>query len=114
MTVFGTVILPNIASRGSPPARCSAFITSWDEITVTLFITSPAVVTLPRRIWTRIADSIDPALAAIAAVLLLATMTVLIVQRLLAGRGQDARDRRPISPIHLIIEKGIPMSQAPQ
>jgi putative spermidine/putrescine transport system permease protein len=83
-TIFGRVILPNIAP-GLAAGAFLAFITSWDEITVTLFITARRFVTLPRRIYTSITDSIDPALAAIAAVLLIATMAVLMGQSLLSG-----------------------------
>ncbi|MBS3652136.1 ABC transporter permease subunit [Pseudaminobacter sp. 19-2017] len=89
ITIFGRVILPNIAP-GLAAGAFLAFITSWDEITVTLFITARHFVTLPRRIYTSITDSIDPALAAIAAVLLIATMAVLIAQTLLKGRGARA------------------------
>ena len=42
-----------------------AFITSWDETIVALFVTSRAVTTLPRRIWEGLADNIDPAIAAL-------------------------------------------------
>jgi putative spermidine/putrescine transport system permease protein len=83
-TIFGRVILPNVAP-GLAAGAFLAFITSWDEITVTLFITARRFVTLPRRIYTSITDSIDPALAAIAAVLLIATMAVLIGQSLLSS-----------------------------
>jgi putative spermidine/putrescine transport system permease protein len=76
-TVFLRVVLPNI-KPGLAAGALFAFITSWDEITVTLFITSRAVVTLPRRIWTSIEDSIDPALAAIASVMLAVTVLALV------------------------------------
>jgi putative spermidine/putrescine transport system permease protein len=89
MTIFGRVILPNIAP-GLAAGAFLAFITSWDEITVTLFITARHFVTLPRRIYTSITDSIDPALAAIASVLLIATMAVLIAQSLFSGRRRRA------------------------
>lgn len=92
-TIFGRVILPNIAP-GLGAGAFLAFITSWDEITVTLFITARRFVTLPRRIYTSITDSIDPALAAIAAVLLIATMTVLVAQSLISGRGKAAGSSR--------------------
>ncbi len=92
-TIFGRVILPNIAP-GLAAGAFLAFITSWDEITVTLFITARHFVTLPRRIYTSITDSIDPALAAIAAVLLLSTMTVLIAQSLLSKREKQAGSPR--------------------
>lgn len=93
MTIFGRVILPNIAP-GLAAGAFLAFITSWDEITVTLFITARRFVTLPRRIYTSITDSIDPALAAIAAVLLIATMAVLIAQSLFSGRQKRAGSSR--------------------
>jgi putative spermidine/putrescine transport system permease protein len=85
-TIFLRVIVPNLAS-GIGAGAVLAFITSWDEITVTLFITGRHIVTLPRRIWTSIADSVDPALAAIASVLLLVTLLALLVRVLFFDRG---------------------------
>jgi putative spermidine/putrescine transport system permease protein len=78
-TVFFRVILPNV-TPGIAAGAVFAFVTSWDEITVTLFITSRAVETLPRRIFTGIADSVDPALAAISAVLLAVTVLALLAR----------------------------------
>ncbi|MDQ0393379.1 ABC transporter permease [Labrys monachus] len=92
-TIFARVILPNLAS-GIGAGAVLAFITSWDEITVTLFITSRRLVTLPRRIWTSIADSVDPTLAAIASVMLLATLLGLLVRVLFFERGRPARSTR--------------------
>jgi putative spermidine/putrescine transport system permease protein len=88
-TVFGRVILPNIAP-GMIAGAVLSFIVSWDEITVTLFITSRGVVTLPRKIWTSIADAVDPALAAIATVMLAATVIALIV-RITIWEGRSAQ-----------------------
>jgi putative spermidine/putrescine transport system permease protein len=78
-TIFGKVILPNILP-GTIAGAILAFIVSWDEITVTLFITSRGVVTLPRKIWTSIADAVDPALAAIATVMLAVTIIGLLLR----------------------------------
>jgi putative spermidine/putrescine transport system permease protein len=77
-TVYFRVVLPNIIP-GVVAGAIFSFISSWDEITVTLFITSRHVVTLPRRIWTSIADSVDPALAVVATVALAITVIVLLV-----------------------------------
>lgn len=85
LTVFARVILPNIMS-GVAAGAVLAFVVSWDEITVTLFITGRAVVTLPRLIWTSIEDAVDPALAAIASVLLLVTIMALAARSVLDGR----------------------------
>jgi len=77
-TVFGKVILPNILP-GTIAGAVLAFVVSWDEITVTLFITSRRLVTLPRKIWTSIADAVDPALAAIASAMLIVTILGLVL-----------------------------------
>ena len=86
MTIFGRVIVPNILP-GMTAAAALSFIGSWDEITVTLFITARRFVTLPRRIFTSIEDSIDPALAAITTVLLVLTILALLARSLLKTRA---------------------------
>ncbi|MAC78732.1 MAG: ABC transporter permease [Rhodobacteraceae bacterium] len=88
-TIFAKVILPNIVP-GLGAAAFLAFITSWDEITVTLFITARNFVTLPRRIYTSIADSIDPALASIATILLLVTVVVLVGRLFFTGKPKES------------------------
>lgn len=77
--IFG-VILPNIRF-GLISAFFLCFLLSWDEIGVTLFITSVDTITLPRRMWMGLRDNIDPAIAAIA-VLLICLTTVVTVGRL--------------------------------
>ena len=90
-TIYTGVILPNILP-GLAAAGFLSFITSWDEITVTLFITARRFVTLPRRIFTSIADNIDPALAAIASVLLVVT-TAALVAKLFFGKSEGPASR---------------------
>jgi hypothetical protein len=46
-------------------------VLSWEEIGVTLFITSVNAVTLPRMMWMGLRDNIDPAIAAISVVLIM-------------------------------------------
>jgi putative spermidine/putrescine transport system permease protein len=69
---MGWVILPQIRA-GIIAGAAFAFITSWDETIVALFITSRAVTTLPRRIWEGLADNIDPAIAALGTVMIVLT-----------------------------------------
>lgn len=90
LTVFGGVIVPNIIP-GMVAGGILAFIVSWDEITVTLFITSRRLVTLPRKIWTSIADAVDPALAAIATLMLVVTILALIIRMTLWDRRRMPR-----------------------
>ncbi len=67
------VILPNIKG-GVVTGAIFAFIISWDEIVVTLFISTRAVYTLPRRMWDGIRENVDPTVAAVASLLMAATV----------------------------------------
>lgn len=73
------VILPNIRFAVGAAALLT-FVLSWDEIGVTLFITSVNAVTLPRLIWMGLRDNIDPAIAAISVVLIALTALALILR----------------------------------
>jgi putative spermidine/putrescine transport system permease protein len=82
------VILPNIRF-GVITAALMAFVLSWEEIGVTLFITSVNAITLPRLMWMGVHDNIDPAIAAISVVLIVITTIALIV-RMMLQRGEPA------------------------
>lgn len=71
-----SVVLPTIRF-GVISAAFLAFILSWEEIAVTLFITSTNAVTLPRLVWMGLRDNVDPAVAAISVVLIVATVLAL-------------------------------------
>ncbi len=58
------MLRPSIAS-----ASLFAFLTSFDEIAVTLFITGPAVETLPMKMYNGISQNIKPTLAAVSTIL---------------------------------------------
>jgi len=64
-----------------------AFVHAWDEIVVLLFITSRRVYLLPRAIWNGINDNVDPTIAAIATVMILATAGGLIAERVVRARS---------------------------
>lgn len=85
-TVF-EILLPNIAP-GIATGWFFAFIISWDEIVVTLFVSSRSVYTLPRKIWSGIRDNIDPSVAAVSvltiAVTLIAGLALVRIRRLAA------------------------------
>jgi putative spermidine/putrescine transport system permease protein len=67
-----------------------AFITSWDELVVTMFITSRRVYTLPKKIWDGIQDNISPSVAAMATVLIVLTV-VAVVAHVVYGRRRQAQ-----------------------
>jgi len=80
------VILPNIRF-GVLMALVLAFVLSWEEIGVTLFITSVNAITLPRLMWMGVHDNIDPAIAAVS-VVLIALTTIALVGRMMLHRAQ--------------------------
>ncbi|KWR84761.1 MULTISPECIES: ABC transporter permease [Pseudomonas] len=79
------VVLPNL-KLGVASTALLCFALSWEEIAVTLFVTSTEVNTLPRQIWSGLRDNIDPAVAAIS-VLLIALTLLALLGRMLAGRA---------------------------
>lgn len=79
------VIIP-AARPGMLAGSVFAFALSWDELVVTLFLTSRNVYTLPRKIWDGIQDNINPAIAAVAAILIVLTMIIMAARILLARR----------------------------
>jgi ABC-type spermidine/putrescine transport system permease subunit II len=65
-----------------------AFVTSFDELIVALFVTAPTAVTLPRRMWEGVRLEIDPTIAAVAAILITFALVCLgVFQRLQARQA---------------------------
>jgi len=78
------VILPNIRF-GVLTAFFLTFVLSWEEIGVTLFITSVNALTLPRLMWMGLRDNIDPAIAAISVVLIAIVVAVILIRTLVGA-----------------------------
>jgi putative spermidine/putrescine transport system permease protein len=92
-TVFRRVTLPLILP-GVASGWVLAFITSFDELTMSVFIASPATTTLPVRMFLYIQDNIDPLVCAVSAALIAITLGAMLLldriyglERLLVGRG---------------------------
>lgn len=79
------IIIPNI-KFGILAAFLLSFILSWDEIGVTLFITSVNAITLPRLMWEGLRDNVDPAIASLSVILILITVSVLTIRGVLQHR----------------------------
>lgn len=82
---FRRVTLPLIAP-GVVAGALFAFITSWDEIVVAIFMTSPSVRTLPVVMWGQVRTQLDPSLAAVGTLLLVVSTLALVAVQLL-NRG---------------------------
>jgi len=76
--VFRRIVLP-LMLPGVVSGWVIAFITSFDELTMSIFIASPSTTTLPVRIFLQIADTIDPLVTAVSAVLIYAAIIVIFI-----------------------------------
>jgi putative spermidine/putrescine transport system permease protein len=82
------VIVPNIMP-GILSGGIFAFVHSWDELVIVLFIASRAIFTLPRRMWDGINEHLDPTMAAVAVVLVSLSVALLLLDlRVRAGRAR--------------------------
>lgn len=74
---FFLIILPNVRS-GIAAAFILAFITSFNNVPISLFLTGPGVATLPIQMMLYMEYNFDPTIAALSTVLIV--ITVLIIQ----------------------------------
>lgn len=79
------IIVPNV-TPGILSGAIFAFIHSWDETVMVLFIAGRTVYTLPRRIWNDINENLDPAIAAVAVLLIGVTLMFLLAELALKAR----------------------------
>ena len=86
------VVVPQILP-GLVTGAVFAFLTSWDEIVVTLFVASREVYTLPRKMWEGLNERVDPTIAAAATVLFVVTILLVSAQALRSRPRAPARDR---------------------
>lgn len=83
---FWHVALPSVR-----PALISggifAFLTSFDEVVLTLFLGGPRTTTIPKKIWEAVKFELDPSLTAISTILIVLSVAGLLVVEL-ARRGR--------------------------
>ena len=84
------VIVPGIAP-GLISGGVFAFIHSFDELVIVLFITSREIKTLPKRIWDGLQDRIDPTIASVSVILIAATLLLLAADAWLRRRRTQSR-----------------------
>jgi putative spermidine/putrescine transport system permease protein len=68
------LILPSVVA-----GALFAFITSWDEVVVSLFLSTPLLQTLPVVIWTQVRSDVDPTVAAASSLVTAVSLLVLLV-----------------------------------
>jgi putative spermidine/putrescine transport system permease protein len=67
-----------------------AFAVSFDELMLSLFLTSPRTITLPRLLWEHLAQEVTPAIAAVATVILAITLVLLGIALIFRRGNADA------------------------
>jgi putative spermidine/putrescine transport system permease protein len=81
------LILPGIIS-----GALFAFMTSFDEVVLVLFLAGPAQTTLPLQMWTNLRYTIDPTILAVATLVLL--VAVILLGGLEFARGRNLAMRQ--------------------
>ncbi|WP_310670809.1 ABC transporter permease, partial [Burkholderia multivorans] len=72
-TAFRRVVLPMIRT-GVAGGWVLSFIQSFDELTMTIFVATPGTTTLPVAMYNQIAQTIDPRVTSVSAVLIVGTV----------------------------------------
>lgn len=79
-----TVTLP-LCARGLVAAFLFCFLLSFSEVTVTIFMTGPQLLTLPIRIYSYMSDRIDPVVAAVSSAVVLVSLVLVGLLSLFGG-----------------------------
>jgi len=87
LTALRRVTLPMIMP-GVLSAALFAFLTSFDELLIPLFLSGVEAQTLTVRVWNSLLLEVDPTIAAVSSFLIGVTITVLGASALLQGRGE--------------------------
>ncbi|GAA5179606.1 MULTISPECIES: ABC transporter permease [Halomonadaceae] len=91
---FFKVVLP-LVTPGVVSGALFAFITSFDEVVVVLFIAGPEQRTMPIQMWSGIREQISPTILAVATMLVLLSMLLLTTLELLRRRSERMRGMTP-------------------
>jgi putative spermidine/putrescine transport system permease protein len=92
-TVFFKVVMPLILP-GVISGALFAFVTSFDEVVVAVFLASPEQRTLPKQMFNGIRENINPTITAAATLLILVSVGLLTSLELLRRRQERLRGIR--------------------
>lgn len=85
LRTFFSITLPLIAP-GVTAGALFAFVTSLDEVIVSLFIQSPQLQTLPVKIFNSVTQTNDPTVAAVAVITMVTSVVVMLTAQFAAKR----------------------------
>jgi putative spermidine/putrescine transport system permease protein len=84
------LILPGVIS-----GALFAFVTSFDEVVVVLFVAAHDQQTIPRQMWNGIREQISPSILAVATILVVVSIALLTTVELLRRRSERLRGLSP-------------------
>ncbi len=93
-TTFFKIIMPLILP-GVISGALFAFVTSFDEVVVVLFIGGLDEQTIPRQMWNGIREQISPAILSVATILVIISTLLLATVELLRRRSEKLRGITP-------------------
>lgn len=94
ITTFRRVQMPLILP-GVISGALFAFVTSFDEVVVVLFVGGLDEQTIPRQMWNGIREQISPAILSVATILVLISIALLTTVELLRRRSERLRGISP-------------------
>ena len=83
---FWHIVFPLIRP-GMIAGAVFAFIASWDEVVIALFISGTRSATLPKRMWEGLRTEIDPTIAAVSTLLIVVSVVLMLVVEWLRRRS---------------------------
>ena len=92
--VFFKIVMPLILP-GVIAGALFAFVTSFDEVVVVLFVASVEQQTIPRQMWAGIREEISPTILAVATLLIVFSVAVMTTIELLRRRSERLRGVTP-------------------
>lgn len=93
-TTFFKVTMPLILP-GMISGALFAFVTSFDEVVVVLFVAAHDQQTIPRQMWNGIREQISPAILSVATILVIISILLLTTIELLRRRSERLRGLSP-------------------
>ncbi len=93
-TTFFKVMLPLI-TPGMVSGALFAFVTSFDEVVVVLFVGKHDEQTIPRQMWNGIREQISPAILSVATILVIVSIALLATVEVLRRRSERLRGVTP-------------------
>lgn len=85
-SIIAPLIAPGVFSGG-----LFAFITSFDEVVVVLFLSGAEQRTVPRQMWAGIREQISPTILAVATLLIMVSVMLLLMLEYLRRRNEKLR-----------------------